>query len=115
MHYQIVDAHCDTVGLFSLENSSYDFTRLNKVGHLDLPRMQKGGVKLQFFALYIKEEFKEQGSLRYCLQLLDNYCETMERCRDNLQTIYCIADLNEVMRGSKAGALLSVEGGEALE
>lgn len=115
MRYQIVDAHCDTVGLFNLENSRYDFTQLNKAGHLDLPRMREGGVKLQFFALYIKEEFKEQGSLRYCLQLLDNYSETMDRCHDDLQTIYCIADLNEVMRGSKAGALLSVEGGEALE
>ena len=115
MRYQIVDAHCDTVGLFNLENSNYDFTQLNKVGHLDLPRMREGGVKLQLFALYIKEEFKAQGSLRYCLQLLDNYYETMDRCRDNLQTIYCINDLHEVMSNSKVGVLLSVEGGEALE
>jgi len=115
MDYQIVDAHCDTVGLFSRENSNYDFTRRNECGHLDLPRMREGGIKLQFFALYIKEEFSHSGALRYCLQLLDSYYETMQRCRDDLQTVYSAADLQEALKGPKTAALLSVEGGEALE
>jgi membrane dipeptidase len=115
LDYQIVDAHCDTVGLFGSENSKYDFTRRNESGHLDLPRMREGGIKLQFFALYIKEEYTRIGALRYCLQLLDSYYETMQRCRDDLQTVYSTADLQEALKGPKTAALLSVEGGEALE
>jgi len=115
MSYQIVDAHCDSVALFNSSDSRYNFTRRNKTGHLDLPRMREGVVKLQFFALYIREEFVQVGALRYCLQLLDSYYRTMEQCPNDLQTIYTAADLQEVLKSPKTAALLSVEGGEALE
>lgn len=115
MPYQIVDAHCDTIGLFNSESGNYDFTRRNQTGHLDLPRMQEGGIKLQYFAIYIKEEFTQNGTLHYCLQLLDSYYETIKGCRHDLQTVYSSFDLNDVMNNSKRAALLSVEGGEALE
>lgn len=115
MVHQIIDAHCDTVGLFNVDNNQYNFTRRNKTGHLDLPRMREGGIKLQFFALYVKEEYIQIGALRYCMQLLDNYYQTMEQCKTDLQTIYTAADLQDAMKGSKTAALLSVEGGEALE
>ena len=84
----IIDAHCDTVGLFCLDNSDYDFTTRNPNHHIDLPRLKESGIKLQFFALYIKEEYKPIGSLAYCLHLLDSYYSTMQRCPDDLQTIY---------------------------
>jgi len=114
-YYQIVDAHCDTVSLFDPQSNNYDFTMRNTTGHLDLPRLQEGRVKLQFFALYIKEEYSKSGALRYCLRLLDHYYETMNQCRDKLQTISSVDDLKKVMNSQKTAALLSVEGGEALE
>lgn len=115
IRHNIIDAHCDTVGLFSLERASYDFASRNKVGHIDLPRLQEAGVKVQVFALYVREEYQANGSLRYCLQLLENYFNTMENLDGSVQTIYTTGDLAEVMNGSKTGALLSIEGGEALE
>lgn len=112
--YRAIDAHCDTVGLFNA-GGGYDFAVRNTTGHLDLPRMQEGGIKIQFFALYIREEYASSGALRYCLMLLDSYYQTMDRCRDQVRTILSGAGLRQVMPGSKTGAILSVEGGEALE
>ena len=113
--YSIVDAHCDTVGFFCQENSDYDFLTRSTQHHIDLPRLKESGVILQFFALYITDEYKPTGSLAYCLRLLDSYYRTMEQCPDDLQTICSATDLNNTLSNSKVAALLSVEGGEALE
>lgn len=115
MIYQIVDAHCDTVGLIEQASCGYDFCSRNNFGHLDLPRLREGGVKLQFFAFYIREEYAKEGALSYCLRLVDNFYETLSRCNSDLQLIGSAAELEQVMAGPKVGALLSIEGGEALE
>ncbi len=113
--YNIIDAHCDTVGFFCQEGSDYDFHSRNNQHHIDLPRLKESGIILQFFALYIKDEDKPVGSLAYCLRLLDSYYRTMQHCPDELQTIYTVTDLKNTLNSSKIAALLSVEGGEALE
>lgn len=113
-NHRIVDAHCDTVGLL-LENGRYDFYARNDQHHIDLPRLKESGIILQFFALYIEEKYKPVGSLAYCLRLLDSFYETMQRFPGGLRTIYTRTDLKNALNSSKPAALLSVEGGEALE
>ncbi len=113
--YSIVDAHCDTVGFFCHEDSDYDFLACNNQHHIDLPRLKESGIILQFFALYITDEYKPTGSLSYCLRLLDSYYRTMEQCPNELQTIYTATDLNNTLNSPRVAALLSIEGGEALE
>jgi len=112
---KIIDAHCDTVGQFCPEKGDYDFTVRNLSYHIDLPRLKEAGIKLQFFALYIKEEYKPVGSLAYCLRLLDSYYRTLQSCPGDLQTVYSWKELREVFDSTKIAGLLSVEGGEALE
>jgi len=111
----VIDAHCDTAGLMARKNTEYNFTSHNRNGHIDLPRLRESGVTLQFFALYIEDEHKPVGSLRRCLQLLDYYYRTMESCRDSIFTVYNKADLDYFIKSDKLAALLSIEGGEALE
>ncbi|MFO7951627.1 MAG: dipeptidase [Bacillota bacterium] len=113
--YKIIDAHCDTAGFFNQENSDYNFLTRNNRHHIDLPRLKESGIILQFFALYIREEYKPAGSLAYCLRLLDSYYRTMQCCPGDLQNIYSASDLNKILNSSKIATLLSIEGGEALE
>lgn len=113
--YHLVDGHCDTVRRFVSAEGNYDFTCRNSTGHIDLPRLRDGGIKIQFFALYIENEFKALGALQRCLQLIDGYHSTVLRCAKELQTIHTVADLKKVMQVNKLGVLLAVEGGEALD
>ncbi len=115
MRYPIIDGHCDTVHRFISGTGSYDFTRYNKEGHIDLPRLRQAGVKLQFFALYIEPDYKPIGAVRRCMQLIDGYYRTVGRVQADLQTILNISHLHEAMNSNRIAALLSVEGGEALE
>jgi membrane dipeptidase len=115
MPCSIIDSHCDTVRLFELKKKDYSFTKYNQTGHIDLPRLRAGGVKLQFFALYIEEEFKPAGSLKRSLALLDLLYRSLEPLRNDISFIYKYADLTELNNNNKIGALISIEGGEALE
>jgi len=115
MPYSIVDGHCDTVRLFALKRQAYNFKKLNKTGHIDLPRLRAGGVKLQVFALYIEEQHKPVGSLKRSLQLLDLLYKNMEHCRKDIAFICNRSDLDELENNNKVGALICIEGGEALE
>ena len=115
MSYYIIDGHCDTVHRFISKAGNYDFTRYNEVGQIDLPRLRKGGVKLQFFALYVESEFIPHGALLRCIQLVDGYYATMDNVKGDMETICNVAQLHQTINSSKAGGLLSVEGGEALE
>ncbi len=115
MPYRIIDGHCDTVRLFAQKKSIYDFRRKNTTGHLDLPRLQAVGMMLQIFALYIEEEYKPVGSLKRALQLLDLLDHNLERCSKEVKVIYSYSDLDQLSADNKVGALISIEGGEALE
>ncbi len=115
MPYPIVDGHCDTVRLFELSKRDYNFSKQNNRGHIDLPRLRVGGVKLQVFALYIEEEYKPVGSLKRALQLLDLLYKKLESYRKEITVISSSADLEIITRNNKIGALISIEGGEALE
>lgn len=115
MPYRIIDGHCDTVRLFAQKKSIYDFRRKNTTGHLDLPRLQAVGMMLQIFALYIEEEYKPVGSLKRALQLLDLLDHNLDRCSKEVKVIYSCSDLDQLSADKKVGALISIEGGEALE
>lgn len=102
----IVDGHCDT--LLELYNKKKDFYLENLDGHIDFPRLKKGKVNLQFFAIYIEPAYKPYGALCRTLEILD-YFNSLNIC-----PVLYKEDLFK-LNTKKTMALLSIEGGEALE
>jgi membrane dipeptidase len=90
-------------------------SELGSEGHIDIPRLKIGGVGLQFFAAYIEPQFKPGSSTKRALELLDVFYAALRDNGDSLMLIESSADIEEARRRGKIGALLSIEGGEALE
>ncbi|HHZ16986.1 MAG TPA: dipeptidase [Peptococcaceae bacterium] len=137
----IIDGHCDS--LLELYKSGRSFWRRNLLGHLDWVRLQEGGLKLQFMAIYIEPQYKPVGALCRALELIDYYQSLVREGAGKLLTVKHKQDLpgrrkdatkqqedwpevqkeslegqeNSSGRQDKAslGVLLSIEGGEALE
>lgn len=108
----VVDAHCDT--LTALQAQNRRLVQHSPSGQLDLPRLRQGGIKVQFFAAFIAPEFKA-SALRRTLELLSLFHQEME---DNAGELMLVRNRNEIekaMSHGKIAALLSIEGGEALE
>ncbi len=70
MSYNIVcDAHCDTV--IDLLKKKRKMGELSSQGHVDIPRLRRGKVNVQVFAIYIEKQYKPDRSLIRALQLID--------------------------------------------
>jgi membrane dipeptidase len=119
----IIDAHCDTLlgiagrgshGFPGMPAGRRDFFQRNEGGHIDLPRLKEGGVTCQVMALYIEPQYKPTRSARRTLELLDSFYSLLDQSEEfHLATT--AADIEKVKRDGDVCALLSIEGGEAIE
>ena len=109
----VFDGHCDTI----LEVMSRKRTLGKKsiTGHLDIPRMKEGGVNVQFFAVFIEDIYKPDRSLKRTLQLIDCFYREIEKNKNNISLVTNYNQIKEVNKAGKIAAILSIEGGEALE
>ncbi len=108
----VVDAHCDTI--LHVARGRRRLGVPSDEGHLDLPRLLKGGVDVQFFALYIEPEYKPDRGLKRVLEHLDTFYQELE---DNHDALFLITDKGQLPRAGqqdRVGAVLAIEGGEAI-
>jgi len=99
----VFDGHCDTI--LEVMNHKRTLEKKSTTGHLDIPRMKEGGIDVQFFAVFIEDIYKPDRSLKRTLQLIE----------DDISLVTNYDQLKEVNRAGKIAAILSIEGGEALE
>lgn len=109
----VFDGHCDTI--LEVINHKRSLGSRTLVGHLDIPRMKEGGVDVQFFAVFIEDIYKPDRSLKRTLQLIDCFYKEIEKNQDDISLVTNYNQIEEVNRAGKIAAILSIEGGEALE
>lgn len=109
----ISDCHCDTLALF--ERADYFFSRLNSIGHVDLPRLIKGGVGLQFFAVCVSTQRHSGFFLKEALEYVHRYHRCLGENNNYLVSIERGSDLERARASGKIGCLLALEGAEPLE
>lgn len=110
----IIDAHCDTI--LDLVREKRSLGERSTSGHVDIPRLKEAGVKLQFFAVFVESIFKPVGSLRRALQQIAVFHKEIEENKGAISLVTSKDELQEVIKlPEKIGAILSIEGGEALE
>jgi membrane dipeptidase len=118
----VVDAHIDTLldvmvpaaRPVKLPTPRKFGERSNK-GHVDLPRLLEGGVDLQVFAVYIQPEYKIERALHRALQLFARFYKELEEHEDKMMLFTQVSDVREAEKKGKIAAMLSIEGGEAVE
>lgn len=107
----IVDMHCDAL------SAALRFKRSLAVesqeGHVDIPRLKKGGIGIQFFALFGAEPYP-YNALLHTLRQLDFFWEEYYKNQDIIEPILTVADIQKCIDSGKIGAFLVIEGGEAL-
>jgi membrane dipeptidase len=108
----IVDFHCDT--LYLAEKYGRDMTIKNTDGHVDLVRLEEGLVHLQVFATFVEPEFMKKDAAAKTLKMIDKLYQAIEKS-DRIKLILSGDDIDEAKNKNKLGALLSIEGGEAIE
>lgn len=108
----IVDMHCDSI--LAAYVNRYSLAEPGLKGHLDLPRLRQAGVKIQFFALF-PGIAPYMNPLQQVLLLGDFFWEQLTSGAGCWDVITSRRQLLDVLHGEKGGAVLTVEGGEALQ
>ena len=109
----VVDGHCDTI--LDIINKKRGLCEKSRIGHLDIPRMIEGGVNVQFFAAFIEEAFKPNSSLKRTLQLIDCIYQQIEKNKEEISIATNYEQIKNAIDSGKIAAIISIEGGEALE
>jgi membrane dipeptidase len=109
----VFDGHCDTI--LEVMNQKRTLEKKSTFGHLDIPRMKEGGIDVQFFAVFIEDIYKPDRALKRTLQLIDCFYREMEKNQDDISLVTNYNQIEEVNSAGKIAAILSIEGGEALE
>jgi membrane dipeptidase len=109
----VFDGHCDTI--LDLINHKRTLRNRASTGHLDIPRLQEGGVDVQVFAIFIEDIYKPDRSLKRSLELIDCLFSEIEKNQDKISLVTNYDQIKKVNRAGKIAAILSIEGGEALE
>jgi membrane dipeptidase len=91
------------------------FGERSEQGHVDLPRLLESGVDLQVFAAYIQPEYKMERALHRALQLIDRFYQELHNHGDKMMLFSRVSDVREAKNAGKVSAMLSIEGGEAIE
>lgn len=116
----VIDAHCDAllavIGKSQIPGDSgcRDFLKRNELSHIDLPKLLEGRVRCQFMALFTEDEDVPRA-FSYTHELIDTFNDICARSGGRFFPILRAADLARPQPGESVGALLSIEGAEALD
>jgi membrane dipeptidase len=90
-----------------------DISRRLEHGQTDLPRLRQGGVKAQFWSVYIPSEHPNPA--RTVTEQIDLVHRMIERYPDDLEFAGSAADVERIARAGKIASLIGIEGGVAIE
>lgn len=108
---KIIDAHCDLLEKLSL-HPDLEFKQESIYADVSYPRLHKAGVAVQLFALYLSD--KKRITFERLLEQVDAFYQKVA-AHDGVRFVRTRKDLEEAGASGKLGALLTLEGADALE
>ena len=110
----LIDTHNDVT---SATVAGLDIGKPNTNRMTDLPRMKKGGMGAQFFAVYVAASYVEGNhAANRTLQMIDTVRhDIIEKYPNDFLFATTAADIRRAHKQNKIAALLGIEGGHAIE
>jgi len=111
----VCDLHVDTLQRLAM-GESLAKTR----GHVDLPRLRRGGVDLQFFSVWVdtlylaRDGAPDRSSMR-ARELLDAFDRAMQAHASAIVPVTTAAEARQAHATGRIAAALGIEGGHAIE
>ena len=110
----VVDGHNDVIYESLLKGR--DIGKELPVGHTDIPRLRKGGVDVQVFAVWSDDKRYGKGkAFKHANHQIDLLEETVTRYPDQLAIAKNSASISAIVEQGKIAAIIGVEGGNMIE
>jgi membrane dipeptidase len=80
----------------------------------DLPRLAAGGVRAQFWSVYVPAELAPDAAVATTLEQIDLVRRLIARHQDAMELARSAADAERIMAGGKVASLIGAEGGHSI-
>ncbi len=110
----VIDLHADTPQRF-LFDKTFDFSKRNDTGHMDIPRMREGGLDAVFMSIWCEGSYTGPKAVKRSLDLIDSVYEVARRNPRDLMVATTAADVRRATAEGKIALLLGVEGGHMID
>ena len=108
----VLDSHCDTPSqLVRLRDPGQD----NRYGHVDFPKLRRGGVDASFFALYTSKELTPDQATHAALEMAAAVFDAVEAHPDQVAMAYGTADMLRNREKGLVSILLGMENGAPVQ
>jgi len=111
----VADLHCDTIGrVLEGEDLRLDLDH----GHIDIPKLKRGGVDLQVFACFVGAPHNDNDKSQAAKKAFDQIEAVHKLVADNSKDLALVQspeDISRLQAAAKTGALIGIEGGYAIE
>ena len=110
----VVDGHADTIGR-ALDDGEDLGTETGK-GHLDLPRMFRGGLDAQFMSCFVEPKYlHRKEAAKRAFRMIDAVKQWAAKYPERLAIARTAADVRRAVAAKKVCGILCIEGGHAIE
>lgn len=110
----VVDGHNDVIYEAILKGK--DIGQELNMGHTDIPRLKKGGVNVQVFAVWSDDKKWPVGkAFAHANEQLDALENTIDRNSDEISLATSTKDIEKILNDGKIAAVIGVEGGNMIE
>lgn len=90
-----------------------DLSKRLSTGQTDIPRLREGGVKAQFWSVYIPSEHANPA--RTVTEQIDLVHRLIEKYPHDLELALTADDVERIVKSGKIASLIGIEGGVAIE
>lgn len=113
----LIDGHNDLPWLLrtagDVSFTKIDISKRLTKGQTDIPRLREGGLKAQFWSVYIPSEHPNPA--RTVTEQIDLVHRMIERYPDDFELALSADDIERIARAGKIASLIGIEGGVAIE
>ena len=109
---QIFDSHVDTPSqLIRLRNIGID----NRYGHVDFPKLRRGGVGGSFFALYTPAEMAPDAATRYALEMISAVYDAVDENPDEAALAFSPEEAEDNGKQGLFSVFIGMENGSPIQ
>lgn len=109
----MIDGHSDW--LLDIADTKRSFFEESDIGHVDLPRLQKGQISAMLCAVFIRNDDLPHHALIQTLRMVDRLRRIVDQSNGQVRLVEEFADLERSYQDGSFGAVLHYEGAEAID
>lgn len=109
----VIDGHSDWV--LSVLETGRSFLQESEIGHLDLPRAQRGGLGVLISAIFVRSEYLPTQALARTLRGVDLLRQVVAQSCGAMTLVTTVQELEACLAERRLGIILHYEGAEAID